>query len=598
MIKLTSIFDPLDEMDVKAKSKLDELFEKYGNTQVAGEIKLRPRLYSHLQSKTSQFDCKNIIEMAYIFYYGYPECCQYGNKPIFNSWENGYRQFCGKHSNCKCLAEHQSKVIHEYNERNLTKEVIQQRQEKTRQTNLEKHGVDCVLNSEIIKEQIKQTNLEKYGAETPFESAIIVDKIKQTNVEKYGVEFPFQSEEIRSKALKTSKERYGEDNMWMAREAYYLYTGYKNPFSNPEVIQKIKKHYFDLYGKNHVKQKHLDSDVYDILHNEEKFKSIISGKYLEQIADELQVSPGTVARSINFYNCENLLGKVQRSLWEIKIGEVLDKYNISYIQSSRKIIPPKEIDIYIPEYNVAIEINGLYWHSELSQGRGRYYHYDKFISCKDKGIHLYQFYDDELKNSYDIIISKILYLCKKHQHNHIGARKIKDISKLTNFTDEVKFLNDNHIQGRASNRNVSIGAFYEGNLVGVLTGYNKNNIFNLTRYSTKKDYIFSGLFSKMLKYFINEYSFKGVIQTFSDNRHSNGNLYLQSGFYIAGHVPPTYFYTHDYHERYYPISFRKEKIEKIFNIDITDKTEWQAMQELGYDRIWDAGKIKWIKEVK
>ena len=39
----------------------------------------------------------------------------------------------------------------------------------------------------------------------------------------------------------------------------------------------------------------------------------------------------------------------------------------------------------------------------------------------------------------------------------------------------------------------------------------------------------------------------------------------------------------------------KTKIQDQFGINITDKSEWQLMQELGYDRIWDSGKIKWSK---
>ena len=39
----------------------------------------------------------------------------------------------------------------------------------------------------------------------------------------------------------------------------------------------------------------------------------------------------------------------------------------------------------------------------------------------------------------------------------------------------------------------------------------------------------------------------------------------------------------------------KSKIKEKFNVDISNKTEWQLMQDNGYDRVWDCGKIKWIK---
>ena len=39
-------------------------------------------------------------------------------------------------------------------------------------------------------------------------------------------------------------------------------------------------------------------------------------------------------------------------------------YSDEIIENSRTIISPKELDIYIPQKNLAIEYDGLYWHDE------------------------------------------------------------------------------------------------------------------------------------------------------------------------------------------------------------------------------------------
>ena len=47
--------------------------------------------------------------------------------------------------------------------------------------------------------------------------------------------------------------------------------------------------------------------------------------------------------------------------------------------------------------------------------------------------------------------------------------------------------------------------------------------------------------------------------------------------------------------------YMKQKIKKMFNLTqeyIDANTEWEMMIELGFDRIWDSGKIKWVKEIK
>src|SRR6056297_1904311 len=84
--------------------------------------------------------------------------------------------------------------------------------EKTKQTNLERYGVEHVMQSEEIKEKIKQTNLERYGFDYPSQSKEIQEKLKQTNLERYGVEYPFQYSEFKEKAKQTTLERYGVEH--------------------------------------------------------------------------------------------------------------------------------------------------------------------------------------------------------------------------------------------------------------------------------------------------------------------------------------------------------------------------------------------------
>jgi very-short-patch-repair endonuclease len=67
--------------------------------------------------------------------------------------------------------------------------------------------------------------------------------------------------------------------------------------------------------------------------------------------------------------------------------------NDQIIENSRKIIQPYELDIYIPKKKIAIEFNGLYWHS--SERKEKDYHYQKYKKCKEKGIKLIQIFEDD-----------------------------------------------------------------------------------------------------------------------------------------------------------------------------------------------------------
>ncbi|MFW6130771.1 MAG: hypothetical protein ACOC56_06250, partial [Atribacterota bacterium] len=53
-----------------------------------------------------------------------------------------------------------------------------------------------------------------------------------------------------------------------------------------------------------------------------------------------------------------------------------------------------ELDIYLPDFNIAIEYNGLYWHSELN-GKDRNYHLNKTNICENENIQLIHIFEDE-----------------------------------------------------------------------------------------------------------------------------------------------------------------------------------------------------------
>lgn len=72
-------------------------------------------------------------------------------------------------------------------------------------------------------------------------------------------------------------------------------------------------------------------------------------------------------------------------------------YSKTIIQNDRHIIKPKELDIVLPDLNIAIEFNGVRWHS-TELGTPIDYHLNKSISCKKAGyrlIHIYEFEDFE-----------------------------------------------------------------------------------------------------------------------------------------------------------------------------------------------------------
>lgn len=98
--------------------------------------------------------------------------------------------------------------------------------------------------------------------------------------------------------------------------------------------------------------------------------------------------------------------KVKISFPEKEIADYISEfYTEKPIRNSRSIIIDKELDLYYPEKKIAIEYNGVYWHSEKFKGRD--YHYNKFISCAENNILLISVFEDQWNSNKDRIKSYI-----------------------------------------------------------------------------------------------------------------------------------------------------------------------------------------------
>ena len=69
-------------------------------------------------------------------------------------------------------------------------------------------------------------------------------------------------------------------------------------------------------------------------------------------------------------------------------------YSGQIITHARKIIKPKELDIYLPDIQLAIEFNGVFFHS-IQNNVSKTYHLDKSLACRQKGIRLIHIYEFE-----------------------------------------------------------------------------------------------------------------------------------------------------------------------------------------------------------
>ena len=535
-----------------------------------------------------------------------PTCITCGKKVRFVSFGEGYKKFCSG----PCASKNEQVKI-EVKERNLKKygvdnpaklqsSIAKSRQtyidhygdpnyrnlEKSYQTRQEKYGNAKYTN----REKAQKTNLKKYGVKYGFASELVKDKIKKTNLKRYQCENPMSNEEIKNKSINTQNKKYnGCFNPEKSKQTKL--ERYGDPYyTNPE---KIKRSFtksmqnrnpnilgYTTDGDRIMKCPHIDCNKCS-----EKIFIIPGALYYNRVVNNVETC--TKLLPIDNYKSKN-------TSIEIFIKQLLDKYNIYYQTNVRNIIHPKEVDIYIPDKNIAIECNGIYWHSDKNKEKN--YHYNKYIECKEKNIQLISIWEDQVINSPEKIESIILSKLGIY-NTRIYARQciIKEVtSKECN-----DFLNKYHLQGK-TNSSIRLGLYYKGEIVSVMTFgkgrkcMNSKANYELYRYCCKSGIQVIGGASKLFKYFLKEYKPESI-ESFSSNDISNGDLYKQLGFeYISNSIG--YWYIDKEMNRYHRYKFTKYSL--INEGYDKNKTEFEIMDERGFFRIYDSGQIKWRINVK
>ncbi len=428
----------------------------------------------------------------------------------------------------------------------------------------EKIGVENVFQLDSSKKKSRESQIKKYG-DIYSKTQECRDKTRETNISKYGVDSPMKDKAIREKSISNKFDKHGWVS-WFSTEEFKKTTIEKNFNKIKEMLEAFNIEFVDT-GYKGTRPK----DVNEIY----LFKCNTCGKEFE---DNIH---SKVPR------CPVCFPKYQ-AIAEKELFAFLAKYDEKIEISNRSILGGKELDIYLPSKKIAIEHNGLYWHSETTGRKEKLYHKEKFEACKEKGIKLFHIFGDEWIFKKDIVKSIISsYLGDVEK---IYARKtiIKEVSKKESDC----FFDVNHIQGSAAAK-YHIGLFYDEKLVSCISlstpRFNKKYDLEIVRYATIIGFSVIGGFSKLFSYVRKNISFENLI-TYSDLRLFSGEVYKNNGFSFFGNTSPNYYYLNkNYTDRTNRIYFQKHKLEGLLESFNKNLTEWENMQLNGYDRIWDCG---------
>jgi len=404
--------------------------------------------------------------------------------------------------------------------------------------------------------------------------------------------------EIKHKRNETFKIKYNQD--------------VTSPFMLPEVKNKIENTLIKKYGvKNIFYLKEYRSNGRQVSQDKSLLRNKIFGydieyldKNLIKIKNLCKIHGDVTMNANDFYNrtyrdrndiqCILCNPIHSFSSFELKFEELLKELNITnYFKNTKTLIDPYEIDFYFPEYSLAIELNGVYWHSEIY--KDKMYHKLKCELCESKNIRLIQIWEDDFYNKYDIIKSMLTHVFKLKEDT-IYARKctVKEISS----SEYVSFLKENHLQGKV-NSSIRLGLIHNNEIVAVM-GFGKIRLplkrksegknYELHRFCIKKYLNIPGAASKLMHYFDHHFTYDKLI-SYVKRDISNGNVYEKMGFKLTKICDPGYYWVVN-NKREYRFNYRKNK---ICTSETKDKTEIEIMHENGYVRCFDSGNLLYEK---
>ncbi len=160
--------------------------------------------------------------------------------------------------------------------------------------------------------------------------------------------------------------------------------------------QTTKNSVYKTYGVPYIKQHHISHydliNLYckDWLYDQHYNKN----KSISEIANSCGVSKSMVGN--RFHQFKIKINKSNSLIEKHIFTYIAETYNTDIICNSFNIIPPKEIDIFLPAYSLAIEVNGVYWHGPLrfeNKQKWFQYHTNKEIKCQKKNIRLLHIWD-------------------------------------------------------------------------------------------------------------------------------------------------------------------------------------------------------------
>lgn len=422
------------------------------------------------------------------------------------------------------------------------------RQKLIEHTNNKIYGVQNTFQSEEIKKKIRETNLENLSVEHPSQNKDIMKKVHKTMLKRYGAKVPMKVPKMKRTIMNTNIERHGASNPGLFNikniEDYLNFSNYV--IAANKSVQELTK-YFNVSEKT-IRTKIIDSNVEHLFPN--------------------------------FYT----LSKNEREIVQL----IEDNTDLDITLHNRRIIKPQEIDIYLPNVRVGIEVSPTYTHNSkcgwggVGKGLDKNYHYDKFKLTNDNNVELITLFD---WYDYNKVFSYVKSLIDKDVDMSQLNLKEESYSK----TMSTKYdLWDLEMNPEMPDSNTVLSAYDDKELAAIIFANVNNNSINISKIVQSYEYPRDKLLTSIINLLKEKYN---VIQIVTNSDITNGSILKSLGFKMTKEIEPSLVYINDYNKKYLK-SNNINKVREILGYNYPTKSchdNVELLEKHGFLPVYDCG---------
>lgn len=416
----------------------------------------------------------------------------------------------------------------------------QHKKHAQKNTTVALYGVEHTAMREEVQEKRRMTNRKVYGADNPMQNPEIKEKLRTRILAEHGVDYTFMKRTAIPTWLNKVYQCLMGDDVW--NDILTNACKQAGEPCNPEMFLSV----VPLNRRDFVISELQNTHVEDLL-NMWKDKT---GKPMKYPDNALFKLPFTFSKTwLRFYEQMGLLDVPELfytslSVYEKQMEYFLSSIGVNYVHNHKKALEGLEMDFYIPDKQIGIELNPNVSHnsnlfateakrSMFDSCKEPSYHYHKYRLAAKHGITLVQLFGNDLvPSTFEHITSKRLKSLLCGYGKRYFARNV-NVSELITDADKKQariFLDEHHSQG--SSRAGCYWVFKtDGDIVGVasFTAFREAGAVELKRLCFMPDVQVIGGLSKLTAHYFRKHPECHTIFSYSDNSLGNGMSYEKAG---------------------------------------------------------------------